>query len=136
MSTAAGISLAILMDKENLDIINITDLSLGCIIGLNDWERTQKQNVLVNIVLYADLSRPCKTDRIEDSVDYKEIKKQIIAMVENSSFYLIERLAGSVAEICLVHPLVKAVQVRVDKPGALRYAKSVGVEIFRKQTNG
>jgi FolB domain-containing protein len=128
------------MDVEDaltkLDKIYITDLSLRCIIGINDWERTQKQDVLINVTLYADLSRPCQTDNLKDSVDYKEIKGEIIAMVESSSFYLIERLAGEIANICLAHSPVKAVKARVDKPGALRFAKSVGVEIFRIQTDG
>ena len=124
------------MDIEMFDKIYIADLSLRCIIGLNDWERTQKQDVLINITLYADLSRSGQTDRIEDSVNYKEIKKQIIEMAENSSFYLVERLAEGIAQICLAHPLVQAVRIKVDKPGALRYARSVGVEIFRKRHDG
>ena len=115
----------------NLDKIHITDLLLRCIIGVNDWERTQKQDVLINVTLYADLSRPCQTDNLKGSIDYKEIKGKIIAMVEGSSFNLIERLANEIAKICLAHSPIKAVQVRVDKPGALRFAKSVGVEIFR-----
>lgn len=123
------------MDREKLDKISITDLLLRCVIGLNDWERTQKQDVLINITLYADLSRPCKSDRIKDSIDYKEIKKQVITIVESSSFYLVERLADSIAQICLTHPVVKAVTIRVDKPGALRYAKSVSVEIFRMRND-
>jgi len=121
-------------EQESLskhDKIRINDLLLRCIIGINDWERTQKQDVLINVTLYTDLNKPCQTDNLNDSVDYKEIKKDIIAMVEKSSFNLIERLAGEIAKICLAHPLVRAVQVRVDKPGALRFAKSVGVEIFR-----
>jgi FolB domain-containing protein len=121
---------------SKLDKIRINDLLLRCIIGINDWERTQKQDVLINVILYADLKKPCQTDRIEDSVNYKEIKKEIIAMVENSSFNLIERLAGEIARICLTHPPVKAVRVKVDKPGALRFVKSVGVEIFRERTDG
>ena len=124
------------MDMEKLDKIYITDLLVRCIIGLNDWERTQQQDVLINIILYADLSRPGQTDRIEDSINYKEIKKQIIAMAESSSFYLVERLAEGIAQICLAHPLVKAANIKVDKPGALRYARSVGVEIFRKRNDG
>jgi D-erythro-7,8-dihydroneopterin triphosphate epimerase len=120
---------------NELDKIRINDLQLRCIIGVNDWERTQKQDVIINITLYADLHKPCQTDNLADSVDYKEIKKEIIAMVENSSFNLIERLAGEIATICLVPPLVEAVQVRVDKPGALRFAKSVGVEIFRQKSD-
>jgi FolB domain-containing protein len=120
---------------DKLDKILISDLLLRCIIGINEWERTQKQDVLINITLYADLRKPSETDHIEDSIDYKEIKKEIIAMVGDSGFYLIERLAGEIARICLTHPLVKAVKVRVDKPGALRFAKSVGVEILRTRNN-
>jgi D-erythro-7,8-dihydroneopterin triphosphate epimerase len=123
-------------DKESLsrhDKIHITDLTLRCIIGVNDWERTQKQDVIINITLFADLNKPCQTDNLSDSVDYKKIKQKIIAMVENSSFNLIERLSDEIAKICLAPPLVKAVQVRVDKPNALRFAKSVGIEIFRSR---
>jgi FolB domain-containing protein len=120
---------------DKLDKIFITGLRLQCIIGINDWERTQKQDVIINVILYTDLKNPCRTDRLEDSVDYKEIKKEIIAMVEKSSFNLIERLAGEIAIVCLAHPIISAVRIKVDKPGALRFAKSVGVEIFRERTD-
>ena len=120
---------------DQFDKIHITDLRLQCIIGINDWERTQKQDVIINVVLYADIKRACQTDKLEDSVDYKEIKKEIIAMAENSNFNLIERLAEEIAKICLSHSLVKAVRAKVDKPGALRFAKSVGVEILRAKIN-
>lgn len=133
-------------DKESLsrhDKIRINDLQLRCIIGINDWERTQKQDVIINVTLFADLTKPCQTDNLADSVDYKEIKTKIIAMVESSNFNLIERLADQIAAICLAHStssgqaphIIKAVQVKVDKPGALRFAKSVGVEIFRQKSN-
>lgn len=121
---------------ENLDKIFITDLKIKCIIGINDWERTQKQDVIINIELFADLMLPSKTDRIEDTIDYKEMKKKIIAMVEISQFNLVERLAAEIAAICLANKSVKAVNVKIDKPGALKYAKSVGVEIFRIQSDG
>jgi FolB domain-containing protein len=117
-----------------LDKIRINDLLLQCIIGVNDWERTQKQDVLINVILYTDLSKPGQTDNIEDAVDYKKVKSEIIAMVEKSSFNLIERMASEIAKICLTHTAIKVVWVRVDKPGALRFAKSVGVEILRTQT--
>jgi FolB domain-containing protein len=116
------------------DKIRINDLQLRCIIGINDWERTQKQDVLINIILYTDLSKPGKTDDIADAVDYKKVKSEIIEMVDKSSFNLIERLADEIARICLAHNAIKAVCVKVDKPAALRFAKSVGVEILRTQT--
>jgi FolB domain-containing protein len=103
-----------------------------CIVGINDWEREKKQDVLLNITLYADLGRPGKTDQIEDTVNYKEIKQAIVDMVESSSYMLVERLAQRIAEICLEHPKVQKVKVILDKTGALRYARSVAIEIVRE----
>ncbi|MBN2308345.1 MAG: dihydroneopterin aldolase [Candidatus Hydrogenedentes bacterium] len=115
------------------DRIYIRDLACRCIVGINPDERRNKQDVIINIVLHADLRTPGKTDRIEDTVDYKSVKKDVIRMVETSSFYLLERLANAIAEICLVPPGVERVRVSVDKPGALRFARSVAVEITRER---
>jgi D-erythro-7,8-dihydroneopterin triphosphate epimerase len=116
---------------SRLDKIFIRNLRLRCIVGIYPDERTHKQDVVINLVLRCDLGTPCKSDRIEDTVDYKALKKQIVALVEGSEFFLIERLADAIAEICLAHPGVTLAQVTVDKPGALRYADSVAVEIAR-----
>ncbi|MCX7919422.1 MAG: dihydroneopterin aldolase [bacterium] len=116
-----------------MDRIIISDLTVRCIIGINPEERREKQDVVINIVLYADLMKAGKTDRFEDTVDYRAIKKKIVAQVETSQYFLIEALAESIANICLAHPFVQQVQVRVDKPAALRFARSVGVEIIRKR---
>ena len=121
------------MDERELDKIHIRDLLIRCIVGIFDWEREKKQDVLINITLYADLKTACQTDRIEDTVDYKAIKQKVVNMVESSSYMLVERLAERVAEICLENPQVQRVRVLVDKTGALRYARSVGVEIVREQ---
>lgn len=121
------------MDYKNLDKIKIKDLLIRCIIGLNPDERIKKQDVIINITIYADLSRACVSDNIEDSVDYKTIKKEIIAKIENSSFLLIERMADEITKICLSRTQVKRVTVSVQKPGALRFARSVEVEITRNK---
>jgi dihydroneopterin aldolase/D-erythro-7,8-dihydroneopterin triphosphate epimerase len=119
------------LDIDRLDRIHIRDLHLRCIIGIYDEERRDKQDLLMNIVMYTDLSEAGKTDRIEDTVDYKSIKKNIIAMVEKSECLLIEHLAQKIADICLSDPRVRRAVVTVDKPGALRFARSVAVEIVR-----
>lgn len=116
---------------NRLDKIHIRDLLLRCIVGIYPEERTHRQDVIINITLRADLGEACHSDRIEDTVDYKAIKKEIVAMVEQSSFFLIERLAEEIARICLKPPRVVLAQVSVDKPGALRFARSVAVEISR-----
>ncbi len=121
------------MAERELDKIHIRDLLIRCIVGIYDWEREKKQDVLINITLYADLKTACQTDRIEDTVDYKAIKQKVVDMVESSSYMLVERLAERVAEICLENPQVQRVKVLVDKTGALRYARSVGIEIVREQ---
>jgi D-erythro-7,8-dihydroneopterin triphosphate epimerase len=113
------------------DHIIIRDLSLRCIIGINDDERREKQDVLINIRLLADLARSAATDDIADTVNYKGIKKRVIALVEQSEYFLIERLADAIARCCLADPGVQAATVTIDKPGALRFARSVAVEITR-----
>lgn len=116
-----------------MDHIFIRDLLARCIIGVNEDERSNKQDVLINITLTADLSIPGKTDRFEDTIDYRSIKKKILSAVEISNFFLIEALAELVADVCLEYPGVIEVQVAVEKPSALRFARSVGVEITRSR---
>lgn len=113
------------------DRILISDLSLRCIIGVNEDERREKQDVLINLAISADLNKAGRSDRFEDAVDYRAIKKEIVKMVENSSYYLVEALAEAIAGLCLKFQGVLQVRVRVEKPAALRFARSVGVEITR-----
>ena len=119
------------MEAERLDRIHIRDLLLRCIIGVRDWEREARQNVLMNITLHADLGAACRTDDIAETVDYVSIKKRVIDLVEGSSFQLVEALAEAVARACLEDPMVQRVDVVVEKPGALRFARTVAVEITR-----
>ena len=119
------------MGEIPLDRLHIKDLMVRCIVGVNPDERREKQDVVINMTLHADLAKACKTDRIEDTVDYKTIKKKVLKEVTESSYYLVERLAERAAEIALESPQVRRVDVMVDKPGALRFARSVAVEITR-----
>jgi len=113
------------------DLIHIKDLHLRAIIGINQVERENRQDVLINIDLHADTRPAGRSDAIEDAVNYRTITKRVIRMVEASRFYLVERLAAEIATICLADPRVTAARVVVEKPGALRFARSVGVEILR-----
>lgn len=122
------------MGEGPLDRIHIRQLRLRCIIGVFPEERREKQDVLLSLTLHADLSKPCRSDEIADTVDYKELKKRIVNRVEASEFYLIERLAEEVAGLALDTEGVRQVDVTVDKPGALRFAESVAVEVTRIRT--
>jgi FolB domain-containing protein len=115
----------------NRDKIIIRDLAARCIIGVAGWERKTKQSVVLSIVLECDLTRAGRSDRLADTIDYKALKNDIVHLVEQSHFLLIEALAESVAALCLRNKRVLAVTVAVDKAGALTGARSVAVEIRR-----
>jgi len=121
--------------ERPLDRIHIRDLGARCILGIYPHERREKQDVLINVTLHADLSKACAGDRIEDTVDYKAVKERILEMVQGSEHFLVERLAQRVADVCLEDPLVARAEVTVDKPGALRCARSVAVQIVRERAH-
>src|SRR5262245_58635939 len=118
-----------------VDRILIKDLMLRCVLGLSDEERREKQDVLINLVLWTDLRRAAASDSIEDAVDYSLLKKRIITLVEGSQYHLAETMADRIASLCLEYPAVQQVQVTVEKPTALRFAHSVGVEIIRSRSD-
>lgn len=117
-----------------MDSIFINDLLVRAIIGINDEERLKKQDVIINVILWANLEKAGKSDDLDDTVNYRSIKKSIFRMVEDSHYKLIEALAEAVAGVCFNDPKVFRVRVRVEKPGALRFARTVGVEITRERS--
>ena len=109
--------------------INIRNLRLRTFIGFNDEERAKKQDVVLNLEI-SYLTHPAVfNDEVEDALNYKTITKQIIDRVENGSDFLVERLVSDLAEMVLRdYPQVQKALVRVEKPGALRFAELVGIE--------
>ena len=117
------------------DKILIKDLLLRTIIGINEDERLNRQDVLINITLKTDTTNAGESDEIQDAVNYRTITKEVISLVESSRFLLVEKLAEEISKICLKDKRVKSAKVRVEKPAALRFSKSVGVQIKRKQNH-
>lgn len=118
-----------------MDTILIRDLLVRCVIGVQDWEREVQQDVLLNIELDVDAWLAGQSDDFGDTVDYKAVTKRILDFAADSSFHLVEAFAQGVADLCLEDARVEGVRVRVEKPGALRFSRSVGIEIER-QRNG
>lgn len=116
-----------------MDKILIKELRGRCLLGVSEEERRAKQEVIINLTLGADLHLPGRTDRFEDAIDYREIKYRVLEAVENSQFHLVEALAQAIAEVCLEYPGVAQVTVEVEKPSALRFARSVSAEITRSR---
>jgi dihydroneopterin aldolase/D-erythro-7,8-dihydroneopterin triphosphate epimerase len=122
--------------RRMTDRILIHDLFLLTIIGINEEERTERQDVVINLVVETDTRRAGQSDDIADAVNYRTLTKQIIELVENSQFLLVERLAEVIATLCLADSRVDKVKVTVEKPLALRFARSVGVSIERSREHG
>lgn len=114
-----------------MDKIHIRDLKLETIIGIFNWEREVKQEILINIELFCKLRKAGLSDDLNDTVDYKTLKQKIIKLVENSEYKLIEALAENIASLCLEDEKIEKVRIVVDKPSALHCARSVAVEIER-----
>lgn len=113
------------------DRILIRDLLVRGVIGLNDWEREVEQDILISLEIAVDARLAGVTDDVEDSLDYKAVAKDVIAYAESSEHFLVEALAAGIARIVIEDHGAERVTVRVEKPGALRFAESVGVEIER-----
>ncbi len=116
-----------------MDRILIKDLLARCILGISAEERREKQDVLISVALSLDLAPAGRSDRVEDGVNYRPIKKRILAVAESSQYHLVEALAERIAAECLEEPRVQEVEVAVEKPSALRFARSVAVEIVRRR---
>ena len=114
------------------DCIEIRDLMVRAIVGINDEERVNRQDVVINLTIWSDLRDSGRTDDIDDTFNYRTLAKLVIEMVEESSFFLVEKLGTEIALLSLeFSESIERIRVTVEKPGAIRFARSVGVTIER-----
>ena len=114
-----------------MDIVFIRDLKVDTVVGIYDWEKRMRQHVLLDIEMGADIARAAKSDRIEDTLDYKAVAKRVHQFVQESQFGLVETLAEKTAELIMREFQVPWVKLTLNKPGAVSGSKSVGVVIER-----
>lgn len=118
-----------------MDKIFLSALSIECIVGIWEWERRVKQTVVVDLEMAADIRKAAASDAIEDTIDYKKVAKRLIAFVGDSQFHLVETLAERIARVVVVEFGVEWVKVRLNKQGAIRGARDVGIEIERRRSD-
>jgi FolB domain-containing protein len=114
-----------------MDQVIIRDLLARGVIGISDRERDRPQDILINLVFFTDVSQAGLSDNIQDCINYAEMSRKVITLAESAKRYTVEALATDIANLCLQESKAQIVRVRVEKPGAVRFAKSVGVEIER-----
>jgi dihydroneopterin aldolase len=114
-----------------LDITFLHGLKIDCVIGIWDWERRTRQTIVIDLDMASDVRRAAKSDDIKDAVDYKAVAKRLMEFVGQSQFQLVETLAERVADIIQNEFAVPWVRVRINKAGAVRDARDVGIIIER-----
>ena len=114
-----------------MDIIFLGGLEVQAIIGIYDWERATKQTIVLDIEMACDIANAAESDDISDALDYKAVSKRVIAFVENSQFFLVEKLASELAVLIRSEFNVPWVKITLNKKGAIRGASDVGVIIER-----
>ena len=114
-----------------MDIIYLHDLRIDTVIGVFDWERRIRQTVILDLEMAADIQRAAASDDLADTLNYKAVAKRLIDFVGHSEFQLVETLAERVAELVLKEFSVPWLRLRVNKQGAVRGARDVGVIIER-----
>lgn len=117
------------------DRIFLRGLSVECTIGFIDWERRVKQTVVIDLELPVDCTRAARSDEVQDTLDYKKVAKRVIAFVEASEFKLVETLAHRLAMVLLEEFGIQWVRLSLNKPGAIRSSRDVGVSIERNRTD-
>lgn len=115
-----------------MDKIFLNSLAIDCIVGIWEWERKVRQRVVIDLEMATDIRVAAASDRIEDTIDYKKVSKRLQTFVGESQFHLVETLTEKIAEIIVTEFQVSWVKVRLNKQGALRGSRDVGILIERR----
>jgi 7,8-dihydroneopterin aldolase/epimerase/oxygenase len=117
------------------DRIFLRGLTAECVIGFIDWERRVKQTVVVDLELPVDCRQAAVSDDVTDTVDYKKVSKRVLAFIEASEFKLVETLAQRLAMLILEEFALEWIRLSINKPGAIRNSRDVGVAIERSRAD-
>jgi dihydroneopterin aldolase len=113
------------------DRIFLTGLRTECIVGIWDWERKVKQTVVVDLEMGCDIRKAAASDNIEDTLDYKAVSKRLLNFIGNSQYQLVEALTENIARVVITEFSVPWVRVRLNKQGAIRNSRDVGISVER-----
>lgn len=122
-------------ERDHSDRIFLRGLSAQCIIGFIDWERRTPQTLLIDLELPCDCARAARSDRVEDTIDYKRVAKRVLGWLPGTQFHLVETLAHRLALLLLAEFPLDWVRVSINKPGAIRDSRDVGVSIERTRAD-
>ncbi|WP_108444624.1 dihydroneopterin triphosphate 2'-epimerase [Halomonas denitrificans] len=114
---------------HDLATIRIKNLRLRTHIGIKDDEIRNRQDVVINAVIRYRADKAVEFNHIEQALNYRTITKEVIALVEDHRFLLLERMTREVLDLIMGHEQVLTAQVEIDKPHALRFSDSVSITL-------
>jgi 7,8-dihydroneopterin aldolase/epimerase/oxygenase len=121
------------MSNQPTDTVFLRGLAIETTIGFFDWERHVKQTVVLDLEIPVDCARAAGSDSVQDTVDYKSMSKRCIAFVSEAEFHLVETLAHKLAMTLLAEFDIAWIKLSLNKPGAIRGSRDVGVTIERRK---
>jgi 7,8-dihydroneopterin aldolase/epimerase/oxygenase len=121
--------------NERADRIFLRGLTAKCIIGFIDWERRTPQTLLIDLEIPCDCTRAARSDSVEHTIDYKRVAKRVLAWIPGTQFHLVETLAHTLALLLLSEFALDWIRVSINKPGAIRDSRDVGVSIERQRSD-
>ena len=123
------------MNANDEDRIFLRGLECQCIIGFIDWERRVPQKVVLDLEFPTECARAARSDAVADTIDYKAVAKRVLAFVGQSQFQLLETLAHRLALLLLAEFPLAWIRIEVNKPGAIRHSRDIGVSIVRRRAD-
>ena len=119
--------------RDQIAKIHIRDLRLRTYIGINDDEKKNKQDVIINIRIHYHAERAVSFNVINEALNYRTITKKVIRHVESNRFLLLERMTDEVLSLVMEYPQVMWADVIIDKPHALRFSDSVSIALSARR---
>jgi dihydroneopterin aldolase len=116
---------------QTSDTVFLRGLAIETTIGFFDWERHVKQTVVLDLEIPVDCAKAAASDEVVDTTDYKAMAKRTIQFVSEAEYKLVETLAHKLAMTLLEEFGLAWIRLELNKPGAIRGSRDVGVKIER-----
>ncbi|MDR2253778.1 MAG: 2-amino-4-hydroxy-6-hydroxymethyldihydropteridine diphosphokinase, partial [Bifidobacteriaceae bacterium] len=102
----------------SLDVIELVGITARGRHGHLPTERENSQPFVVDLALHLDTREAAETDSLNHTVDYRQVARTIVELVEGEPVALLETLAARIADAVLALGRARSVEVAVHKPEA------------------
>ena len=138
------------MEKNNFKIIEldskknkntvkrtvlIKDFLINEIIGIHKHEKINKQKIIFNIIIDVNQNTIPNENNLSSIVDYEKITNKLEFLAKNKNYNFLESLAEDSFKEIFMDKRINSINIKIEKPDAIKNAKSVGVEVFKSRND-